>query len=205
MAEKGILMSTPMVEGTLDDRKTETRRLVKGISEEVTDHQFGYTAFTPPGHISMRGYFTVDGERRFGEKFIKSPYGVVGDILYVRETWEEYHGGINYKAGRYGLLGDCWKPSLFLKKKDSRIWLKITSLGIERLHKITEEGAIAEGIIDARPFGFRYDLICQYETGVEAYKGLWNQINGKDSWEINPFVWVIKYKVLSKTGRPSDL
>lgn len=81
--QRPILFSTPMVQAILLGRKTQTRR-TRGL-ENVPDwiNTFGYTAFTPPGHISGRGVYRGEGR---AEKFFKCPYGQVGDILWVRES-----------------------------------------------------------------------------------------------------------------------
>lgn len=50
-------------------------------------NRFGYTCFTPPGHISGRGTFGDEGP---AEKFFRIPYGVAKDELWVRETWAHY-------------------------------------------------------------------------------------------------------------------
>jgi hypothetical protein len=78
-----VLFSTPMVQAILDNRKTQTRRVVK-MTKDIENPEFGYTAFTQIGSISVRGKH-ANGE--YGESFIKCPYGKVGDILWVRETW----------------------------------------------------------------------------------------------------------------------
>jgi hypothetical protein len=34
------------------------------------------------------------------------------------------------------------------------------------------------------------------------FSKLWIEINGADSWAVNPWVWVVSFKVLSTTGKP---
>ena len=36
----------------------------------------------------------------------------------------------------------------------------------------------------------------------DAFVDLWKSINGPESWDANPWVWVVSFKVLSTTGRP---
>jgi hypothetical protein len=31
---------------------------------------------------------------------------------------------------------------------------------------------------------------------IDAYKKLWNSINGADAWEQNPWVWVVEFEVM---------
>jgi len=42
-------------------------------------------------------------------------------------------------------------------------------------------------------------------TAKESFQTLWQSINEPESWEANPFVWVISFKVLSTTGKPQTL
>ncbi len=106
-----------------------------------------------------------------------------------------------------------WKPSLFMPKSACRLFLKVTNVRVERLNDISESDAICEGIesIGKNPeFGgvtYSGEFFENYgKTGysflkpIESYKSLWEKINGKDSWEENPFVWVYEFEVL--TERP---
>lgn len=89
---KPILFNTEMVRAIPDGRKTVTRRTLKTDKYIPEDVEWGFNAFTPKGCISCRGtFYDENGEKRFGENFIKSPYQK-GNILYVRETWAKVYG-----------------------------------------------------------------------------------------------------------------
>jgi hypothetical protein len=180
-----ILYQTEMVKAILEGKKTKTRRSVKMPPDRIWGH-------------SNRFY----GES--GREY-KCPYGKVGDVLWVRETWqhvdiENDYSGFVYKAS--GGLDwemsneDCkWKPSIFMPKSACRIFLEITDVKVERLQGISEADAIAEGINLKNTSG-------DYEhTPVQEFEKLWQKINGPESWESNPFVWVISFKQILK---PAD-
>lgn len=148
---KPILFNTDMVRAILDGRKTVTRRVIKPYEHIPKDAVFGYTAFTPEGHISARGGFTGEKrEERYGENFIKMPY-LPGNILYVRETWGTYSvcegimPTIYYKADGNAPDKIKWKPSIHMPKEAARIFLRVTNVRVERLQDMTEEDAYEEG------------------------------------------------------------
>ncbi|HET7552162.1 MAG TPA: hypothetical protein VFK04_12800 [Gemmatimonadaceae bacterium] len=93
--ERPILFSGEMVRAILGGRKVQTRRVVNPQPPEWVS-EFGYTCFTPPGHISGRGYWKgVPGEEGPAEKFFRCPYGQPGDRLWVREAWQADTGSCN--------------------------------------------------------------------------------------------------------------
>jgi hypothetical protein len=91
-----------------------------------------------------------------------------------------------------------WKrSSLFMPRWASRIELTVTDFRIERLHDITEEDAMAEGIYAVEVFGekrFAWEDGTSWQTAVDAYHDLWEVINGEGSWDKNPLVRVISFK-----------
>lgn len=207
MAIKPMLFNTEMVQAILDERKTCTRRLVKGYIPK--NAQFGYTAFTPFGTISCRGLFETPGRPGYGEKFFKLPYQP-GDILYVRETWcalpvneaghMRGHSVYYYKADGdlrpEGWRGN-WHPSIHMPKEAARIWLKVTNVRVERLQDITIEGIRKEGLTSAAVH------VGDVEIALEEWKILWDSTIKKqdrhiNSWDANPFVWVIEFEQCEK-------
>ena len=67
--------------------------------------------------------------------------------------------------------------------------LEVTDVRIERLCDIADIDALREGVLRGQNI---------FNTGElrAAYRKLWEQINGKGSWEKNPWVWVIEFKKL---------
>lgn len=85
--EHPLLFSGEMVRAILEGRKTQTRRVMVPQPPRWID-QFGFTCFTPEGHISGRGYWKgVPDEEGPGEKFFRLAYGRAGDRLWVREAF----------------------------------------------------------------------------------------------------------------------
>jgi len=94
-----------------------------------------------------------------------------------------------------GTFKSPWKPSIHMPRWASRITLEITGVRVERLQEISQADAIAEG---APPSHRSIDKVSQ-EFGFPDfsrswYAQLWESINGKGSWEKNPWVWVIEFK-----------
>ena len=97
------------------------------------------------------------------------------------------------------------RPSLFMPYYASRITLEITGARVERLQDISEADAIVEGVKSFRPVpgdGDPETLFANYmNKGRFSYRKayfsfmtLWQSINGPESWNENPFVWVIEFK-----------
>ena len=80
------------------------------------------------------------------------------------------------------------RPSIHMPRWASRILLEIAAVRVERLQDISETDAEAEGIQEIVDAGVDHD-----GTPRDAYRALWGQINGADSWSANPWVWVVEF------------
>lgn len=78
------------------------------------------------------------------------------------------------------------RTSIHMPRWASRIQLEITNVRVERLQDISEADAEAEGCFALG------DCEC---TARRQYGELWESINGTGSWNTNPWVWVIEFKV----------
>lgn len=184
MKERPILFSTPMVQAILEGRKTQTRRIIKPQPKD----DLSFLGWKLPEYVQVafgRGVKT--------DSFHKFPFGQVGDVLWVRETFRPKSHSFpigehfEYKATAEvdgNPTDEPWKPSIFMPKDATRIWLKITGVRVERLQDISKEDAKAEGIFA--------------ESAKECFQTLWQSINGEGSWNDNPWVWVIEFERIEK-------
>ncbi len=210
MTERGVIFNAEMVRAVLDGSKTQTRRAVKF---PFRDKNFG---------CELSGN-ELAAEVSAGD-YRNCPFGAVGDRLWVRETFMNLKGtgiesttgqfeGFAYRAdtptGSYGDMvrkdyGLKWTPSIHMPRWASRITLEITGVRVERLNSISEDDAAAEGVGSAVWFAGKGVPEEQWtslgEHGayrashINSFATLWESIYGADSWQANPWVWVIEFK-----------
>lgn len=181
--------------------------------------------FSKPNKGALASYAGGNYTEEQARRIIASqycPYGQSGDLLWVRETYcafghwktcynakkqrDEWHfvdmtleSGKQYRFAadmigdngarqRGGMANQWWKrPSIFMPRRASRITLEITGVRIERLNDISGSDAVAEGVRSRLP---------DNGIAVSEYQDLWESINGPGSWDLNPWVWRIEFKVV---------
>jgi hypothetical protein len=193
---------------------------VGGRGEEGDPNAWGWF-FDGPHH---HGYAVVarGHSERFdnGSVSLPCPYGEPGDQLWVRETWGLHIRSTSTAwcrasiKGRspdelalayalaYSADGDSpqafWRPSIHMPRWASRLSLEVVGVRVERLHQITQADAVAEGIADTSAVwsaAGESPLSDTDRAGPRAgYETLWKDINGAESWDENPWVWVIEFK-----------
>jgi hypothetical protein len=185
MKERPILFNAEMVNAVRADRKTQTRRIVKSCPHPNTERVHNFYGET-------WDWLRYDGSRL--GSFI-CPYGKIGDQIWVRETFSETDYRTAYRAdindGIHCIV-EKWTPSIHMPRWASRIQLEITGVRVERLNDISEEDAAAEGCDKSKSVAARTIGWC--ETPLRAFNRLWKQIYGADSWNANPWVWVVEFE-----------
>jgi hypothetical protein len=148
----------------------------------------------------------------------------VSDRLWVRETWADVNtengpaimfraGGFHFCADdafpveydRYpglrftmwcsdlerGEPGHAWRSSIFMPRWASRITLEVTGVRVEQLQDIKERDAEAEGVLP---------ILVPPDGGsaphVEGFRAVWANIHGPESWDANPWVAVVQFRVM---------
>lgn len=213
MADKPILFQPEMVRGLLREiaepgtGKTQTRRLI------IPQPALGRIVQSDTPYV----WGDEEGETQFKVKH------AVGDRLYVREAWRTisaldgskpssldagHRCKVTYEADpenrrelwHFGRL----RASMHLPKIFSRMTLMVSDVRVQRLQDISDEDALAEGIIDHRQTiigahsagGFHHEIMARgyhwleeleyserpeddptFHSATDAYADLWDSIN----------------------------
>ena len=221
---KPILFNTEMVQAIMEGRKTVTRRLIK---PRYKPKEMGIQIVTNAHTGKLERIEFLDEYGR-ETRCMAWPF-FWGDIFYVRETWAEMPYGYVYKADGEEPEGwdssDRWHPSIHMPKEAARLFLRVTDVRVERLQKLTEAQALAEGVPNEWPMPAVYCPYCKgegliemldsmtlgvtetdcpfCEDAIRRFANLWNStIRTVDlhqySFEANPWVWVIEFERCEK-------
>jgi hypothetical protein len=217
--ERPILFSGEMVRAILAGRKTQTRRVIKDATGAYWDHR-GYQPVVKEGSIH-HWIFQETGQVNPYWTPRDCPYGQPGDRLWVREAfivtppcWTDNENDYNIRddndEGRiieYTATCDreairCAadyhlhvRPSIHMPYWASRIKLEVTKIHAQRVQEISGMDAKREGVnIPAYLPQDGADL----DWARMEYSHLWDRINAKRgfTWESNPWVWVVEFKVI---------
>lgn len=207
MKEKPILFSTPMVKAIEDNRKTMTRRTsgLEKVNEKPNEFKIVGISLLYNGAFKSYNYsmdIIFDFMNKKGDIIKCKPRYQKGDKLWVKETFTIIHKNIIcYKADTAYPKTIKWKSSLFMRKEYTRIWLECTEVRCERLQDISEQDALAEGIEKIEKGtpheGYKDYYIKGLTIGVkpiDSFFSLWLQINGLESMQSNPWVFVYEFK-----------
>lgn len=209
--EKPILMNTFSVQAILEDKKSMTRRVIKPQPINYLLWSEGFKIWID--NQSTNFYSMIKR---------KCPYGKVGDILWVKETFGTviFPGGESFLARRkivykadgknnWRLDKGKWTSPRYMPKKYSRIKLEVIDVKVEKVQDISEDDCMKEGIdmetkhgdlcINIQDSGYSNSLVMGSAVKT-VFKNSWNSINEKKGygWDKNNYVWVILFKHISK-------
>ncbi|SFB61583.1 hypothetical protein [Delftia tsuruhatensis] len=226
MRDRPILFSGPMVRALLAGTKTQTRRVVKPQPDSTHS---GFPYWNVGGYRASWCRSAADGGPLEPANPLLCRYGQPGDRLWVRETWNWFDPGTiptdragarapftGSQAGRdipwvaaYAADGhlpypgyegrDHWRPSIHMPRWASRITLDIKAVRIERLQDISDQDAAAEGVATWAPGALSPDSLNADPS--DQFRWLWCSINGPDSWDANPWVWVVEFERAKATEK----
>lgn len=209
MNGRGMIFNSEMVRAILEGRKTQTRRIMK---VQPGTPEFGLRRIIESSKANENGMYFWSQDDACGIKARSKPflfpYGEVGDHIWVRETfrvhsratdvatlvyrasvrnsWTEQTHRVPVAVCNKPATPEKWTPSIHMPRWASRITLEITDVRVERLNSISDSDASKEGC-----------CIADMESGdclSDVFTRLWTSIYGDDSWQANPWVWVIEFK-----------
>jgi hypothetical protein len=184
MNEVVIPFISEMYKAILDGRKTQTRRIVR--TPLVFDWGCGIETIHDAYHVEKcddgkSWGFLCGGDMGF--EYIEFPYGKVGDV--IRASNDD-------------------------NSADKKIQIEIVDIRVQRMQEISQKDAKQEGLPHAHPHrhglkgiekdGETPDLYAEnHNTGVEdcwvcAFKELIVEIYGAETWNKDPWVWVLEFK-----------
>ncbi|WP_338794395.1 hypothetical protein [Pseudomonas sp. AE27] len=195
--ERPILFSGHMVRAILNGQKTVTRREIKP-SMRSADTSFELHQQEDESWRPMHTFDESCMDAKGTEHPIVCPYGQPGDRLWVREAWAQINVAqapseswvVYRECDNRTDYGGPWKPSIHMRRRDSRILLEVTDVRVELLRDISEEQAEAEGVGFLRHAPDADETL----TAAQLFECLWSSINGDESWNGNPWVWVVEFK-----------
>lgn len=203
-----------LTQAVLEGRKTQTRRIAT-IQPPYKNSEIAFpTSFLlsgePEKHPLWLAYCWVnkDNDKEYTD-WIKPKYQEMEIVAIAR----------SYKDMSYGALwDDClefegveptklagWNNKMFVRADYMLHRIRINKVRIQRLQEISDNDCIKEGIFedsgdDKFPPSIFYDFEGNkddgFDTPREAYAALIDKINGKGTWESNPYVWVYEFELV---------
>lgn len=206
MKEYPILFRPELVRKILDGKKTQTRRPVRGVPTCIHLGKWIMDWGLSGVYGDADGRFWLDVQTDVDDcshTEIKCPFGTVGDVLWVRETWQRLSNGdpesektwegvrddVFYLADesdfRNKPMSGRWRPSIHMPRWACRLFLEITGVRVERIQDISHRDALAEGV--------DYDVSEVRGAPIRRFHSAWNKVY-PGSWDRNDWVWVVSFK-----------
>lgn len=200
--EKPLLVSGTLIDPIKNGIKTQTRRLtgLDTINQDPDRYKFLTMVLEEP---TGEYYALFIDPTTHVSYTIKSPYGDTGTVLWVRENYyfsicadhvkprdmpPGDHIGFMADGPKPGWGGKT-RPGIHLPRAYCRILLNVEEVYSQRLWDLSEEDARCEGVNEA----------CQELFGKSSFyygfQNVWIHLNGRESWENNPWVWVVKFNL----------
>ena len=188
-----------LTQAVISGRKTVTRRIIdpQGKYEELRWWQ-------PCIEFEECMYGYTENE---GWEVIEPRYNV-GEIVAVAQRYDSFlhpnNGVIEHDYQTTALASKGWDNKMFVKADLMPHQIQIRDLRIERLQDISDD-YFKEGITllasadDGRiQWGYADEHLRYYmfDSPREAFASLIDKVSGRGTWDRNPFVWRIEFKLV---------
>ena len=196
---KGICFIEPLFHKVVKGEKTQTRRMITPQPVDSVENLmfFGNKVFRTRDEYDELIF--INPKYEVGEKvYLKEPYQYADDVDGGRCYYKFCVADIlQLKANGVDITRD-WQNKLFMSEYEARYYIEITAVRAERLQDISEEDCLKEGIELYNNYDGTYGGHSAPTAPKEAYAALINSINGKGTWEKNPFVWVYDFRLIQR-------
>lgn len=190
----------------LSGQKIQTRDVIK-IQDERINYLRGWNL----------DYEFAEFGRAGEEPLMLYPKYCVGEVVAVAQSYQKAgivfapireNALINKRGEKWGNARKSagWENKIFVKPDLMPHAIKITKIQFERLQDISDEDCMREGIIEhTAEIIPNYPPYTQYCCGIsdvfcdtprQAFAALIDKINGKGTWESNPYVWAYDFELV---------
>lgn len=189
-----------LTRAVLEGRKTQTRRLVQ---DEFFTLQWDVRDDTLVVENDWGDFIDI--------KDTKFCMFKIGETVSVAQSYKDCGGLMEDGTPRWDFIAQVvggknrgWSNKMFVKSELMPHQICITNVRIERLQDISREDCLAEGIEfdgKAQSFycGFNDSTNSKIWLGSaprEAYAVLIDKVNGKGTWNTNPYVFVYDFELV---------
>ncbi len=228
ISEKPLLLNAEMVRALHAGIKTQTRRPMRVQPREGNPPLlFLDTTYPVKTNLGKHFWKYFENDSVAKREYFTCPFGVEGGQLWVRETFLQKGEWITPECGHSDDVDQEWNgwdgpsniayaadpypemrtgetkyrkiSSIHMNRRHSRTNLLVKRVWVERVQDISQEDALAEGII--------YEYADNgYACSVDQFETLWDSIYaGREdskgnplniSWNDNPYVWACEFSVI---------
>lgn len=183
----------------LEGRKNMTRRVINSNYKSII--------------ISKGIYLGVVGDK---EKYVRIiPKYELGEVVAIAQSYQQVEN--DFGSLHIPIISEDhpgWHNKMFVKAECMPHKIQITKIRVERLQSISNDDCLNEGITRTihksadgewgRYYWYHgttktncpYGQYKEYDTARDAFAHLINVVNGKRTWENNPYVFVYEFKLI---------
>lgn len=208
------MFTEPLFPKVVKGEKTQTRRIINHFgNKEHYGKLLCHWGLSNPPYLNELGEWKWELQTEVDDSatFSIKPKYKVGEIVYLKEPYIFVGGYFEHELPTtvYKYLNNpanCkntkFKNKLFMPESAARHFIKITAVRAERLQDISEDDCIKEGIDSFFNPLFSETRYKDYlnpnsecRSPQSSYASLINKINGKGTWESDPFVWIYDFEL----------
>lgn len=223
MTDRPIIFSGPMVQALLAGSKTQTRRLIEPFTGPTRegDHMVSWPADAFVRTCAKFRPRYRRGDRLYvRESWRVSPEACEGWHPEHCRGWIDYQAGgslevvapsfdavekatfLTTESLDWDFIPSRYRPSIHMPRWASRLTLIVEDIRIERLQSISEADIYAEGAITEEWQEWREDVTnigmpsgSRIESERDVWQRLWVSLHGEDSWDADPWVVAVTFRV----------
>ncbi len=199
-----------LTQAVLDGRKTMTRRIIKVPNRTIEGKEVcGFEVYKNHKGVPYDVWLTGPDDESLCQLL---PTYKIGEEVAIAQAYKEfrYVVPVGADAQEYKRrFKECaesagWNNKMFVKAAYMAKRIRITDIKIEKLQDISYGDCIKEGVIKNgswRPYNFALAGFNEwFETPVQAFAALINKVNGKGTWESNPWAFAYTFELVKGGG-----